>query len=177
MAMLKLRDGRELEVAEKVAEILAADETGKVCDAVKVIPGTTEAKTKLTAAGSKLVVLHEIRTTVKRKFPTPVDTKAEFEHQVIEHIVNLDHVMDVQPTVAEIELAPVHDRKQAKMPAVSGPFKHDYERHAFKFGEWVLEEGRVVDDPTAQRHAPGTSNGQQQDNCNTVTTEGYPKQH
>ena len=173
--MLKLRDGRELEVAEKVAEILAADETGKVCDAVKVIPGTTDAKTKLTAAGSKLVVLHEIRTTVKRKFPTPVDTKAEFNHQVIEHVVNLEHVIDMQPTVDEIKLLPVHDRVQAKMPAVSGPFKHDFDQHAFKFGASELEEGRPVDAPAALVHEDGSSAGQQDDDCNTVTTQGYPK--
>ena len=140
MAMLKLRDGRELEVAEKVAEILAvADTTGTVCAAVAAIGGTE--KSRLAADGSKLVVLHEIRTTVKRKFPTPVDTKAEFEHQVIEHIVNLDHVMDVQPTVAEIELAPVHDRRQADMPAVSGPFKHDFDQHVF---DYETVDGRRV---------------------------------
>ena len=131
MAMLKLRDGRELEVAEKVAEILAvADTTGTVCAAVAAIGGTE--KSRLAADGSKLVVLHEIRTTVKRKFPTPVDTKAEFNHQVIEHVVNLDHVVDMQPTTAEIKLLPVHDRVQAEMPAVSGPFKHDFDQHAFK---------------------------------------------
>ena len=174
MAMLKLRDGRELEVAEKVAEILAvADTTGTVCAAVAAIGGTE--KSRLAADGSKLVVLHEIRTTVKRKFPTPVDTKAEFEHQVIEHMVNLDHVIDMQPTTAEIELLPVHDRKQAKMPAVSGPFKHDFDQHAFKFGTSTLEEGRPVDAPAVAVHEKGDSAGQQQDDCKTVTTEGYPK--
>ena len=166
--MLKLRDGRELEVAETVAEILAAvapeGAEGAVCKAVAAVGG--DAKTKLTATGSRLVVLHEIRTTVKRKFPTPVDTKAEFNHQVIEHVVNLEHIIDMQPTATEIELLPVHDRVQAKMPAVSGPFKHDFDQHAFKFGVSELEEGRPVDAPAVAVHENGSSAGQQEDDCN-----------
>ena len=156
MAMLKLRDGRELEVAETVAEVVAATAgDGVLCDAVKAIEGESgTSKTKLTASG--LAVLHEIRTTVKRKFPTPVDTKAEFEHQVIEHMVNLDHVIDMQPTAAEIELAPVHDRRQAEMPAVSGPFKHDYERHVFACEDQPMEvfqgEARRVQAPVVEAH-------------------------
>ena len=163
MAMLKLRDGRELEVAETVDEIIKATaESNTPCDAVKAVGGTEV--TKLTATG--LAVLHEIRTTVKRKFPTPVDTKAEFNHQVIEHVVNLDHVIDMQPTVDEIKLLPVHDRVQAKMPAVSGPFKHDFDQHAFKFGTSTLEEGRPVDAPAVAVHENGSLAGQQEDDCN-----------
>lgn len=127
MAMLRLRDGRDLEVAETVAEITGANETGKVCAAVAAA-GSQE-KTKLVAAGSKLVELHEIRRTVKRKFMTPVDTKAEFEYQVLTHVVNLEMVMDIQPT--EVEINPVHGEEHAFMPAVSGPFKHDYDQHVF----------------------------------------------
>ena len=153
MAMLKLRDGRELEVAETVAEVVGATDTGALCKAVKAIEGESgTSKTKLVAADSNLVVLHEIRTTLQRKFPTPVDTKAVFKHQVIEHVVNLDHVIDMQPTTAEIKLLPVHDRVQAKMPAVSGPFKHDFDQHAFKFGVSELEEGRPVDAPAVALH-------------------------
>ena len=180
--MLKLRDGRELEVAETVAEVMGAKaaEQATVADAITKLPAaetvpTGAATNSKTVKSANLVTLHEIRRTVKRKCPTPVDTKAEFRYQVIEHVVNLEHVIDMQPTVDEIELLPVHDRVQAKMPAVSGPFKHDFDQHAFKFGTSTLEEGRPVDAPAALVHEDGSSAGQQDDDCNTVTTEGYPK--
>ena len=172
MAMLKLRDGRELEVAETVAEVMGAKAEGDspvvaaaitALPADKTVPEGAVTNSKTVKTGT-LVALHEIRTTVKRKFPTPVDTKAEFEHQVIEHMVNLDHVIDMQPTVAEIKLAPVHDRRQADMPAVSGPFKHDYDQHAFDYeaskldsfqGEARKVQAQVVKTHTAEENADG----------------------
>ena len=127
MAMLKLRDGRELDVQETV----------------ETVKGLVE-------AGKALIEVTEVRRTVKRKFPTPVDTKAEFEHQEIKHLVAVSSIMDVQPTAEEAKLNPVHDRKQAEMPAVSGPFKHDYERHVFACEDSADEPGRRVQVPVVE---------------------------
>ena len=114
MAMLRLRDGRELQVKETVEQI------------------TVDSKT--------LVEVTEVRKTVKRKFMTPVDTKAEFEVQEIKHKIAVASIMDIQPTPEEAKLAPVHGTEHAKMPAVSGPFKHDYKEHVFCYDK----EGHTV---------------------------------
>ena len=141
MAMLKLRDGRELAVKETVAKI---DE------------GPDGIKELIAAASNGMIEVTEVRRTVKRKFPTPVDTKAEFLEQEIKHLVAVASIMDLQPTAAEAKLAPVHDRRQAEMPAVSGPFKHDYERHVFACEDQPMEvfqgEARRVQAPVVEAH-------------------------
>ena len=137
MAMLKLRDGRELDVKETV----------------ETVKGLVEADTAL-------IEVTEVRRTVKRKFPTPVDTKAEFLEQEIKHLVAVASIMDLQPTAEEAKLAPVHDRRQAEMPAVSGPFKHDYERHVFACEDQPMEvfqgEARRVQAPVVEAHDEST---------------------
>ena len=133
MAMLKLRDGRESDVKEP-AETLKTPSTG--------------------ASVPAMIEVTEVRRTVKRKFPTPVDTKAEFLEQEIKHLVAVASIMDVQPTAAEAEkagnLLPVHDRRQADMPAVSGPFKHDFDQHPFAYetvdGRRVQKSVLVLDE-------------------------------
>ena len=110
MAMLRLRDGRDLQVKETVEEVVAMVEEGKA-----------------------MMEVHEVRRTVKRKFMTPVDTKAEFIEQEIAHHILVANLMDVQPLPGELEegrLQPVHGEEHVSY-AVSGPFEHNYDQHVF----------------------------------------------
>lgn len=107
MAMLRLRDGRDLEVKETVEEVVG-----------------------LVKGGEPVIELHEVRRVVLRKFMTPVDTKAEFEEQEIAHHIMVASIMDIQMTAKEAELLPVHGEEH-KMYVTSGPFEHNYDQHVF----------------------------------------------
>ena len=150
MAMLRLHDGRDLKVVETVSELLevlggAAVVPAAVQEAIDGGAEVREGAKECKMIGEKMLKVHEIRRTVKRKFMTPVDTKAEFAFQVLPHVVHVDTIMDIQP---DVKVAPVHGEEHAGLHAVSGPFKHDYDQHVFGKIEpdcGHVEEGVVVD--------------------------------
>ena len=104
MAMIQLRDGRELKVKELVEEL-------------ELNPGT-------------LIEVTEVRRVVLRKFHSPIDNLDEFAEEEVKHMINVDQIMDVHPTVQEAAIKPVVG-EFAKAKAVSGPFEKNYERILF----------------------------------------------
>ena len=104
MAMIQLRDGRELKVKELVEEL-------------ELTPG-------------QLVEVTEVRRVVLRKFHSPIDNLDEFVEEEVKHMINVDQIMDVHPTVEEAAIRPVVG-EFAKAKAVSGPFEKNYERILF----------------------------------------------
>ena len=120
MAMIHLRDGRELKVKETMEELKP-----------------------LVEAGEGLVEVTELRRVVLRKFHSPIDNLDEFKEDEFKHLIHAHQIMAVQPTVEEA-MVPVVDEETGKetkfrpvvgefagAKAVSGPFEKNYERVLF----------------------------------------------
>lgn len=93
-AIIRFTNGRELEVVETVEEV----------------------KDLLAAGG--MVEVNGLHKEVKRKFPTPVDTKHEVVYAKVPQLINASNVA----VVADVMERPVHSNEHAHMEAVSGPF-------------------------------------------------------